>query len=151
MIQYPDGLPYPQRAGYGFTPVNPMLRTGLQSGRARQRRQYSSTPTIADVAWRTNAAQSQLFQAWWEEVLVSGSAWFECPLRTDQGLMTCKARFVGAYQGPELTARNDWMFRAQLELFERPILRGGWALYAPEYILGSGLLDLAMNKEWPEA
>lgn len=151
MIQYPEGLPYPQRSGYGFTPVSPLLRTGLQSGRARQRRQYSSTPDYADVTWRMSATQSQLFRAWWEEVLVSGSAWFECPLKTDQGLMTYKARFVDIYQGPDLVGVDHWDYRAQLELFERPILRGGWALYAPDYIRMSDIFDIAMNKKWPKA
>lgn len=96
-------------------------------------------------------AQAQLFESWWEDVLLSGSAWFDCPLRTPQGLTSYKARFVDIYQGPELTALNDWLFRAQLELFERPILRGGWALYAPEYIRMSDIFDIAMNKKWPKA
>lgn len=35
MKQYPNICP-PQRDGYGLTPVSPLIRTEMQTGRARQ-------------------------------------------------------------------------------------------------------------------
>jgi len=93
--------------------------------------------------------QVQLFESWFEEVLVSGVDWFECDLKTPQGIRPYKARFTDIYEGPTLDG-GYWRFRAPLELWERPILTGGWAVYAPEYILGMNLLDLAINKDWPQ-
>lgn len=151
MIQYPEGLPYPLREGLGLNTVEPALRTPMQSGRARQRRQYTSTPAMAAVSWELSEQQAMLFEAFFEEVLVSGTAWFECPLKTPLGPREYEARFAGVYSGPVLVPHNRWRISATLELRERPILRGGWALYAPDYILHGDLLDIAMNEKWPKA
>lgn len=51
-IYYPhDSLPMPLQEGYGFQPVSPLKRTQLTTGRARQRRAYTSTPTQASITW----------------------------------------------------------------------------------------------------
>ncbi|KAA5841986.1 hypothetical protein F2A38_15755 [Pseudomonas chlororaphis] len=150
MIQYPKELPSPLREGYGFTPVSPLLRTKTQTGRAIQRRKYSSVPTEAAVSWVFNSSEAQLFESWFEEVLISGSKWFECELRTPQGLMPYRARFIDIYSGPKLFGVDHWRFTADFELFERPILLGGWAVYAPEFIAGMNIFDIAMNFDWPE-
>ena len=51
-IFYPDEyLPMPLMDGYGFKPISPLLRTEMTSGRAQQRRRYTSTPTQASVKW----------------------------------------------------------------------------------------------------
>ena len=151
MIKYPKGLPYPQRDGLALQTVDPSLRTQMQSGFTRQRRQYTSTPTRPSVLWELNDQQVILFEAFFEEVLVSGTLLFECPLKTPMGAREYIARFAGMYSGPVLVPHNRWRISATLELRERPILRGGWALYAPDYILGSDLLDIAMNEKWPRA
>ena len=64
MTKYPEGLPYPQKEGLGFTPVNPILRTELTSGRARQRKRFTSTPTMVSFTWVLNDQQAALFEAW---------------------------------------------------------------------------------------
>lgn len=150
MIQYPKELPYPLRDGYGFNPVSPMKATAMQTGRTRFRRNYKSVPTNVKVIWSLNGIEAQYFEAWFEDVLISGSQWFECELRTPQGLQPYKAHFLGMYEGPELFGVDHWTISATLQLWERPILTGGWALYAPQYILHMNLLDLAINKEWPQ-
>jgi phage-related minor tail protein len=64
-IIYPDEyLPMPLMDGYGFKPISPLLRTEMTSGRARQRRRYTSTPTQASVKWifQTDAL-AQVFEA----------------------------------------------------------------------------------------
>lgn len=149
MIQYPKELPYPLRDGYGFNAVSPMKATSMQTGRTRYRRKYSSVPTDAKVSWNMDELEAQYFESWYEEVLVSGSLWFECELRTPQGLMPYKAHFKDIYDGPVLFGVNRFSFSATLQLWERPILTGGWAIYAPEYILHMDILDLAINAEWP--
>lgn len=150
MIQYPEGLPYPLRDGYGFNPVSPLKSTAMQTGRTRYRRKYSSVPTEAKVTWNMSEQEAQYFESWFEEVLVSGSQWFEVELRTPQGLQPYKAHFKDIYDGPTLFGVNRFVFTATLQLWERPILTGGWAIYAPEYLLGMNILDLAINKDWPQ-
>jgi hypothetical protein len=127
-----------------------MKATAMRTGRTRFRRNYASVPTNAKVTWSLTSIQAQYFEAWFEEVLISGSQWFECELRTPQGLMPYKAHFLDMYDGPELFGVDHWTVSATLQLWERPILTGGWAIYAPQYILHMNLLDLAINKEWPQ-
>lgn len=95
--------------------------------------------------------QARMFEAWWEEVLVSGTEWFEMPLKTPLGgLQNFACRFTDIYRGPTLVGVDRWRFTAELELRERPILPPGWIGVLPDYILGSDIFDRAMNQEWPQ-
>jgi len=150
MVVYPQSLPMPLREGYGFTPVSPIRRSNKVSGRSVQRRLYKSVPTVASVRWIFSDSQAQAFEAWFEEQLVSGSQWFECLLKVPGGIRTYKARFMDIYEGPTLVGKSNWSFSANLELWERPIIKGPWGNY-PDIIAGSPIIDLAINRQWPEA
>lgn len=152
MASYPhEYLPLPLQDGYGFKPVSPLLRTQLSSGRARQRRQYTSTPTQASVTWMfTTDAQAQLFEAWYRDIISDGAAWFLMRLQTPLGVESYKCRFTDIYDGPVLVAPIYWRFSATLELWERPLLPPGWAEF-PYFVVNHDIIDLALNREWPEA
>lgn len=150
MIQYPDGLPLPLREGYGLEQTDTKIRTQMITGRARQRRQYQSAPVYPSVRWLLTDTQAQLFESWYEEVLISGVEYFEMKLKTPQGIQPYKVRFVGTYDGPTLDA-HYWRISATLEMFKKPVLLGGWALYAPQWLLFMKEFDVAMNRDWPEA
>ncbi len=152
MASYPhEYLPLPLQDGYGFKPVSPLLRTQLTSGRARQRRQYTSTPTQASVTWMfTTDAQAQLFEAWYRDTISDGAAWFLMRLQTPLGVESYKCRFTDIYDGPVLVAPIYWRFSATLELWERPLLPPGWAEF-PYFVVNQDIIDLALNREWPEA
>ncbi len=150
MLDYPEGLPYPLRdAGYGLDMVSPLIETDLQSGQSISRRRFSNTPTDVSVTWEMDNVQAQLFEGWWEHVLVSGSLPFNCPLKTPLGIDTYEGRFKREYQGPVLVGISRWRFQAVLRLFRRPIIGKDWALYAPEYVLYSDIFDRAMTQKWP--
>ena len=151
MIAYPEFLPEPQRDGYGFQPVSPMARSELQSGRARQRRRFTSVPTVASVTWLMDDGEAQLFEGWFEHILLSGSLWFQCPLKTPLGMDEHRARFVDIYEGPILVGESFWRFTAKLELFKRPIVNAEWIIEAPDYIAMADIFDIAMNQKWPNA
>ena len=150
MLAYPEGLPTPQREGYGFDPVSPMTSTKLVSGRSERRRAFVSTPTVATVTWLLTPAEAQLFEGWFEYVLLSGSLPFECPLLTPMGMEPYRANFVDIYSGPVLVGVDLWRFSAQLSLFKRPLIDKEWVVDAPDYVLGSDIFDLAMNQKWPK-
>lgn len=150
-INYPhEYLPLAQRTGLGYQPVSPLLRTELTSGRARQRRKYTSTPTQAGVTWIFNEVQSQLFEAWFRDALTDGVAWFNMRIRAPIGLDDYACRFVDIYQGPTLIGLGYWQYSATLELWERPILPPDWG-YFPDFIINQSIIDLALNREWPSA
>lgn len=148
MINYPAGLPRGLHNGRTYQTVSPLKRSELASGRARQRRSFTSVPTMASISWIFNSAQSQAFEAWWREQLIDGSQWFECPLETPLGYQDYTARFTDIYYGPSRVGPLLWLFSAELELRERPILDVGWGEF-PEFIIDQSIFDFAMNREWP--
>ena len=150
-IFYPKELPIPLKDGFGFESVSPVHRTPLTSGRSRQRRLYTSVPTQASVKWSFKKDnEAQLFEAWFRDILTDGVAWFYMRLKTPLGIQPYKCRFVDIYKGPILVSGKFWQFTATLELWERPLLTSGWAQF-PELVVGSDIIDIALNKEWPEA
>lgn len=149
MTKYPEGLPYPQKEGLGFTPVNPILRTELTSGRARQRKRFTSAPTVVSFTWVLNDQQAALFEAW--AVQEAGADWFEMGIVTPLGKNPHVCRFTATPNGPKRFGRVHWSYSATLEIFERPLIDPGYASVVPDYILESGIFDKAINREWPES
>lgn len=121
MIQYPEGLPNPQYSGYDLNTVSPMRKTGLKGGRTVQRRGFRNTQTTPQVTWEMDDGQAQLFEGWFEYVLISGILPFDCPLITPLGLQPYQAKFQGIYQGPVLVGISRWQFQAELALLRRPV------------------------------
>ncbi|ROE30853.1 hypothetical protein C4Y95_023160, partial [Klebsiella pneumoniae subsp. pneumoniae] len=81
--------------------------------------------------------------------LSDGAAWFNIPLLTPVGLKNYVCRFTDIYKGPTPEGGFYWRYTAPVELWERPLPPSGWGHY-PEWIVGSSLLDIALNKEWPK-
>jgi hypothetical protein len=127
-----------------------MVTSNLQSGRVRQRRRFTTVPTTASVSWLLSAPETQLFEGWFEHVLISGTLPFECPLKTPLGLENYQANFADIYSGPVLVGVDHWRFTANLQLIRRPLVDAEWVLIAPEYILMSSIVDRAVNKDWPQ-
>lgn len=147
-IDYPTELPPPLRSGYGLQHASPMLRTQLQSGRARQRRTYTSVPTMAAVSWLLSDGEARLFETFFRYGLSDGTEWFNARLVTPTGLRDYECRFADMYSGPDLVGVRHWKITAQLEIKERETFPAAF-LETPEWILEPGLLDLAIS-ELPE-
>jgi hypothetical protein len=151
-IDYPAGLPKPVQSGYAIQTVSPLTRTTMQSGRARQRRTFTSVPQSVSVSWIMTTQEAQLFENFFQVSLVDGSLWFFADLQTPLGFSPVECRFTDIYNGPSLIAFNKWQFSATLETKDRNTLAGGdWAIIMPSFILMSDIFDIAINKEWPEA
>lgn len=148
-IQYPAQLPRPERSGYMLNHVDPMRRTTLQSGRARQRRAYTTVPTMVQGTWRLKNAEAMLFEGFYRHTLLDGVEWFLCPLQTPIGIREYVARFTGMYQGPELIGPSVWSITATLELIERQTIDAGLTAI-PQFVVGLSIIDQAINREWPQ-
>ncbi|KAA0910688.1 hypothetical protein [Pusillimonas sp. ANT_WB101] len=149
-LYYPAGLPGPLRAGHTASRVSPFARTNMQSGRARQRRTFTSVPSIDTYNFIFTENQAAAFEKWFEESIKDGTEWFNIQRRTPLGLTMLVCRFVDMYQGPNLFAINRWRISAELEAYERPLMPDGWG-DLPGFLIEADLFDIAMNREWPEA
>ncbi|VVN83753.1 hypothetical protein [Pseudomonas fluorescens] len=147
MNAFPKELPLPLRSGYGFEPSNNIIRTDMESGRARQRIAFTKVPTSNNLSWIFDPSQALLFEAW--AVQVAKAQWFTMKLKTPLGLLEYEARFTESPAGPVLVGQDGWQYSARVELKERPMLEDGWVEYLPEYILLADIFDLAVNREWP--
>ena len=147
-IDFPVGLRLPLRSGYDVNHASPLMRTELQSGRARQRRRYTSVPSLASVSWIFSQGEAQFFEAWFRWQLSDGAEWFNVTLRTPMGLMPYECRFADMYTGPQLVGVDRWQVQAKLEIRERPTLPPGYDI-VQSLVLQSALFDQAINREWP--
>lgn len=147
-IYYPASLPLGLRNGRTYQLVSPLQRSQLASGRAIQRRKFTSVPQGASVQWLFSDAEGQAFEAWWRDALKDGASWFECQLRTPMGLQYHTCRFTGVYSGPSFVGRDLWSYSAELELRFRAAPPVGEGLF-PDDIVYSKLLDRTINIEWP--
>lgn len=149
-VDYPAQLPAPLRSNYGFEHVSPFARTEMRTGRARQRRTFQFTPSMGNFELHLTNAEAQIFEAWFKYQITDGADWFNIDLKTPIGNMApYECRFSEMYQGPTLSALSDWRFTFMLELRERAILPEEWLTFGTEFILGSDIIDIAINREWP--
>ncbi|WP_298016671.1 hypothetical protein [uncultured Castellaniella sp.] len=148
-IDYPEGLPNPLRSNHGVRHAQPFTRTGMATGRARQRRSFTSVPSIQQFMWLFAENEAAAFEIWFKESIQDGADWFNIRRLTPLGMSTLVCRFAEMYQGPDLVGRNHWQVTASLEVYERPLMPPGWGLL-PDYIIGASIFDIAMNRQWPE-
>lgn len=144
---YPAGLPHPLREGYGFRPENNILRTPMQSGRARQRVTFTSVPDYASWTFHMRTqGEAQLFTSWRKLV---GASWFTIEFTSPEGLLEQEARFMESPTGPYRSGVSFWTFEANVEVRDRFTLGPEWAEVMPDAVLDSGILDFIPNREWP--
>ena len=150
LVSWPTQLPLPEQSGYAIQHVSPLQRTQMVSGRARQRRVYTSVPSNVAVQWFLTEQQAQLFEAFFRYAITDGADWFLLPLKTPMCTGNYECRFTGIYEGPTLTAFNKWTVSAIIEIKERQTLNAGFT-YTPHYIFDSSIIDIAVNQLWPAA
>lgn len=148
-VDYPTELPIPLQDGYSIQHVSPLMRTDLDSGRARQRRRFTSVPSNVSVNWFMTEGEAIVFEGFFKHTLLDGALWFNCPLRTPMGCKLYECRFVDIYDGPNLDNTYYWRFSATIEIKERQVIDSAW-LEFPEFVTGSDIIDLAANQEWPK-
>ena len=147
---WPEQLPLPEQSGYAIQHVSPLQRTEMVSGRARQRRVYTSVPSNVAVQWFLTEQQAQLFEVFFRYAITDGADWFLLPLKSPMFTGDYECRFTGIYEGPTLTAFNKWTVSATIEIKERQTLNAGFT-YVPQYIFDSSIIDVAVNQLWPAA
>jgi hypothetical protein len=119
----------------------------MDSGRARQRIEFTNVPTMVNLQWIMDPVQARFFEAWAAQVV--GAGWFELTLLTPLGFEVQEVRFTETPVGGELTGKFLWRYRVTCELRNRPLLEPGWVEILPDYVFEADIFDYAMNQEWP--
>jgi hypothetical protein len=126
---WPGVLPLPTFEGYGLEPKDGILRTEMEAGEARQREQFTSTPTAIPARFRFTQFQFGIFESWYQHNAKNGAAYFNMELLGGLGMVTHEARFLGAgkkkysavpFRGDKSGAK--WIVTTTLEIRKRPVL-----------------------------
>lgn len=97
MESWPATYPLPMLRGGGRT-QSFVIRTNMEGGFPRQRRQSTDTLEYLSVQWAfTDPAIFELFEAWWKNSIANGNDWFLMQLRKHDTLTTYQCRFAGQY------------------------------------------------------
>ena len=115
IVSMPAGLnSRPLQDGYTFEPHEPLLRTDMEQGPARQRRLFANSPSVIQPVWPWSFDEFEVFRAWYHKDLHDGQDWFWAKVfiggREQLGL----CRFAEAYQ-PSLV-KIEWHVTAKIEV-----------------------------------
>lgn len=124
-VAWPSTLPLPTLSGYQLEPRDPIVRTDMESGSARQRRQFTSVPTRLTVQWSFTDWQFAQFQGWVKHKADDGAVWFDMDLLSGLGLVNHEARLVGRSGAPYQAQRSSagrWRVSSVLEVRNAPVM-----------------------------
>lgn len=120
MTSWPSILPSPLKDGYEIRPQDGILRTEMEAGPARQRREYTQVPTRIPVKWLFTSTEYAVFESWYLHEAKEGSEWFEVELLGGLGLSLHEARLTRMFQAKPIGV--VWEVTAEFEIRERPVL-----------------------------
>lgn len=124
-LSWPSSLPLPLRDNYGLEPRDPIIRTDMESGAARQRRQFTDVPTRFPVQWSFSDWQFAQFQSWVKHKADDGAVWFAIDLVSGLGLSSHEARFAGRSGAPYQASKSGpgrWRVSTSLEVRSAPVM-----------------------------
>ena len=150
-IDYPaNRLSLPIIPGYGIKPQDGVARTDMDAGPARQRRRWTTTPTVFPVTFLFTRYELAIFEGWYVNEADEGAALFNIELLGGIGLARHEARFKGAYEASPRNGSADpnaelWTVSATLEIRSRPMLDDGMTALLIDSDLGdlSAAIDAA--------
>lgn len=120
MATWPTNLPVPIIDGYTIEPQQTFIRTDMDQGQARQRRRFTTAPTVYQVSWMMDENEFGIFESWYRDEADNGAAWFDVSLRNGKGMQTVEARFMQSWSSAFL-GYPYYRLSAQLEVRNRPI------------------------------
>jgi hypothetical protein len=121
-------LPLPKRDGYSLEPMDPIERTDMESGPARQEQLFTDVPTRFGLRWTFSAWEFAIFEAWIAHKAKLGAVWFQMPLLSGLGIDAHEVRFLGDGKKPynaKPISGGRWDVTSGLEARQRPILDEG--------------------------
>ncbi|MBB1329454.1 hypothetical protein H5087_08855 [Pseudoalteromonas sp. SR43-7] len=122
LVKYPKDLKLPLVSTHSLAQQSNLLRTDMQSGRARQRKRFQSVPTTMGATWKLNEYQAQILEGFVTHGTNDAVNWFLMPIRTPEGLIEHEVRFK---QSPlEACSFNGgfWNYSTNIEIKKRQVV-----------------------------
>jgi hypothetical protein len=113
-ITYPDTLPGIRASGFQSQYQDPVIRTQMDAGPAKQRLRYTAAPKKFTGTVVVNEEEREIFEAWFVNTLGFGTLRFA--MRNPETLAVQEFRFTGAYGETE----TDGLFELSLPLERLP-------------------------------
>jgi hypothetical protein len=118
MADYPSTLPAPLLADYAVEPMDPVLRTTMESGIARRRRRFRAVPHDITASFIFVGNQMAVFLDFYSNTLNGGTATFAMRLDIGNGAqnytqVSFKEPYKSKKLGPEL-----WQVTTKLEVIK---------------------------------
>lgn len=122
MAVWPTTLTKPDMNSYQITTTDAVLRTEMDSGSARTRRQFTYTPEFVEVKFKFSLAQLGIYEKFWRQDINQGADWFDIALTNGAGENVVEARFVGVPKRATTARENHWVLSAKLEVRNFPVI-----------------------------
>lgn len=120
MAIFPATLPVALQDGYTLSPENPVVRTEMEGGPARQRRRFTQAATKYSVTWSFSLDEMAIFETWHKNDIYDGVAWFTIDLLNGQGVTTQTARFTEMWKA-SAKGHGEFIVTGTLETSTRPL------------------------------
>ncbi|CAM9359350.1 unnamed protein product, partial [Ectocarpus sp. 12 AP-2014] len=138
----------PPDDGFDAQHVDPILRTGLGSGRNRDERLMNTVPTNLSVSYLFTPVEFQLFEGWYRWILHDGLLAFRGPMKTSLGIQSAlEMKITEMYSSR--SNKGLWVVTAPVQILKRQTISELDTQY-PDEILYSSIFDRTMNKHWPK-
>ena len=85
LIDYPSSLPLPLIRGYSYSDSSHFIRTEMETGLARQRKRFTSTPTFFNIQFIYEQGAMSHFESWYANELNYGIELFNLQLAIGAG------------------------------------------------------------------
>jgi len=119
-IQWPAHVfGYPQMRGYGYRDQDNRIRTEVEAGPAQVRQMFRQVPSDFSVSIIMPTAVFGLFESWYRLKLDDGTAWFDGPIETGEGIAIHTIRFKQQYQA-QRHGPSRYIVTANWEAERRP-------------------------------
>ena len=112
---FPSTLPLPLLRSYSVRAPKVLVRTEMDSGAVRQRRQYTNAFTMVAVRWVFDETQMGAFDTWYRTAINDGASWFTISLPITGVSSTVTARFTAEYS-IKFISHNTKEITAQIEV-----------------------------------
>jgi len=152
---WPTTLNYlAERSSLQFRQSEAQLRSEFDNGPARMRRRFTRQLASASFTIVFTSSEYEVFKTFYQEDLLSGTAWFDLPVYTGDTYQTNTVRFT------EPPSMSDAGYRhvkisAKLELKRITVLdpAAAWVIgeYGVEFAFGgfADPLQVIVNTDWP--